>query len=112
VLEALCRHAGTGSRVYSVPLGLAVAAMRLTSALGLSPLGPYHSLMYGRSLYFDVSRAKRELGWSARWSNDEMLCESYDWYRAHKAEIMAAKDASPHRSALKQGVLALVRRLS
>lgn len=112
VLEALCRHAGTGSKVYSVPMGLAVAAMRLTSALGLSPLGPYHSLMYGRSLYFDVSKAKRELGWSSRWSNDEMLCQSYDWYRAHKAEVLAAKDASPHRSALKQGVLALVRRLS
>lgn len=112
VLEALCRHAGTGSRVYAVPMGLAIAAMRVTSALGLSPLGPYHSLMYGRSLYFDVSKAKRELGWSARWSNDEMLCQSYDWYRAHKAEIMRAKGASPHRSALKQGVLALLRRVS
>ncbi|MCC6763046.1 MAG: NAD-dependent epimerase/dehydratase family protein [Deltaproteobacteria bacterium] len=112
VLEALCRHAGTGSRVYAVPMGLATAAMRLTSALGLSPLGPYHSLMYGRSLYFDVGKAKRELAWSSRWSNDEMLCQSYDWYRAHKTEILSAKDASPHRSALKQGVLALVRRLS
>lgn len=112
VLEALCRHAGTGSRVYSVPMGLAVAAMRVTGALGLSPLGPYHSLMYGRSLYFDVAKAKRELGWRARWSNDEMLCQSYDWYRAHKAEIMNVEGASPHRSALKQGVLALLRRLS
>ncbi len=111
-LEALCRHAATGSRVYSVPMGLAVAAMRATSALGLSPLGPYHSLMYGRSLYFDVSRAKRELGWSAQWSNDEMICQSYDWYRAHKAAVLATTDASPHRSAIKQGVLALVRRLS
>ncbi len=111
-LEALCAHAGTGSRVYSLPMGLAVGAMRLTSALRLSPLGPYHSLMYGRSLYFDVARAKAELGWRARWSNDEMICESYDWYVAHKAEIAAASDASPHRSAIKQGVLALVRRFS
>ena len=86
--------------------------MRLTSALGLSPLGPYHSLMYGRSLWFDVGRAKRELGWSARWSNAEMICESYDWYRAHKTAIASATAASPHRSAIKQGVLALVRRLS
>ncbi len=111
-LEALCRHAGTGSRVHSVPMGLAVAAMRLTSALGLSPLGPYHSLMYGRSLWFDVSRAKRELGWSARWSNEDMICESYDWYRAHRAAVLSASEGSPHRSAIKQGVLALMRRLS
>src|SRR6185295_4815943 len=39
-LEALCRHAGTGSRVYSLPMGLAAAAMKAASALGLSPLGP------------------------------------------------------------------------
>jgi nucleoside-diphosphate-sugar epimerase len=39
-LEALCAHAGTGSRVISVPKGLAVAAMQAPSWLGLSPLGP------------------------------------------------------------------------
>ena len=111
-LEALCRHAGTSSRVYSVPMGLAVAAMRLTSTLGLSPLGAYHSLMYGRSLWFDVARAKRELGWSARWSNEEMICESYDWYRAHRSAVLQGSDGSPHRSAVRQGVLGLVRRLS
>ncbi len=111
-LEALCSHAGTGSRVYSVPMGLAVAAMKLTSALGISPLGPYHSLMYGRSLYFDIGRAKRELGWRPRWSNAEMICESYDWYLRHKGELTQATTASPHRSAVKQGVLNVLRRLS
>src|SRR6185295_5166737 len=63
VLEQLCAHAGTGSKVRSVPMKPAVAFMRLTSALGMSPLGAYHALVYGRSLYFDISKAKRELGW-------------------------------------------------
>jgi nucleoside-diphosphate-sugar epimerase len=108
-LEALCAHAGTGSRVYSLPMGLAVAAMKLTSALGLSPLGPYHALMYGRSLYFDVGRAERELHWHPQWSNAEMICESYDWYVEHKQEIIRASGRSPHRSAMRQGILALVR---
>jgi nucleoside-diphosphate-sugar epimerase len=111
-LEALCVHAGTGSTVYSLPMGLAVAAMKLTSALRLSPLGPYHSLMYGRSLYFDISRAKADLQWQPRWSNAEMICQSYDWYRAHKAQIVHAAGHSPHRSAVKAGILALVKRLS
>jgi len=111
-LEALCAHAGTGSSVYSLPMGLATAAMRFTSALRLSPLGPYHSLMYGRSLYFDISRAKRELGWQPRWSNEQMICESYDWYIAHKEQIAGTSGASPHRSAVKQGVLALLKYLS
>ena len=58
VLEDLCEYAGTGSKVVSVPMGLAVAGMNITSKLGLSPLGPYHSLMYGRSMYFDISKAE------------------------------------------------------
>jgi nucleoside-diphosphate-sugar epimerase len=111
-LEALCAHAGTGSRVYSVPMGLAVAAMKLTSALGISPLGPYHSLMYGRSLYFDVGRAKRELAWQPKWSNAEMICDSYDWYLRHKESLIGATTGSPHRSAVQQRVLNVLRRLS
>src|SRR6185369_17988109 len=56
LLEALVRHAGTGSRVVSVPARPAVVLMRLTSRLGISPLGAYHALMYGESMYFDTSR--------------------------------------------------------
>jgi nucleoside-diphosphate-sugar epimerase len=111
-LEALCAHAGTGSTVYSLPMGLAVAAMKLTSTLRLSPLGPYHSLMYGRSLYFDISRPKAELGWQPRWSAAEMICESYDWYLAHKQQVLQCAGTSAHRSAVKQGILALVKQLS
>jgi nucleoside-diphosphate-sugar epimerase len=110
-LEALVRHAGTGSRVRSVPMPLAVAAMHVTSRLGLSPLGPYHALMYGRSLYFDTSRAERELGFRARHSNVQMICESYDWYVAHRAEVLAQAGGSHHRSAVRQGALELFSRL-
>ena len=111
MLEALCRHAGTGSRVKSVPMLPAVLAMKLTSALGLSPLGPYHALMYGRSMYFDLGRITRELGWRPRYSNDEMLIESYEWYLANRERVLATTGASLHRSPVRQGALALVRRL-
>ena len=111
-LEALCAHAGTGSRVVSVPKGLAVAAMKGTALVGLSPLGPYHWLMYGESLWFDVSRVKAELGWQPRWSNKEMMCQSYDWYLRHKTSVLAPGSRSAHRSALRQGALALLKRLT
>ena len=110
-LEALCRHAGTGSKVRSVPMTPALLAMKLTSAIGLSPLGPYHALMYGRSMYFDFGRITRELGWAPRYSNDEMFIESYEWYLANRERVLASSGASLHRSAVKQGVLGLLRRL-
>lgn len=107
-LEALCRHAGTGSKVVGVPAAPAVAMMRVTSRLGVSPLGAYHALMYGRAMYFDVSRTKRELDWSARFSNEEMFADSYDWYLRHRGEVLGRTDASHHRSPVRQGVLAAV----
>jgi nucleoside-diphosphate-sugar epimerase len=110
-LEALCRFAGTGSRVRSIPFWPAVAAMKVTSALGLSPLGSYHALMYGRPMYFDIGLARRELGWSPRYSNDEMLISSYSWYLEHREQVLNSPYASVHRSAVKQGVLALIPRL-
>jgi nucleoside-diphosphate-sugar epimerase len=110
-LEALCAHAGTGSRVRSVPMRPAVWAMQATSALGLSPLGPYHALMYGRSLYFDITKARTELQWQPRYSNEEMLIQSYEWYVRNRQQVFNTPGASRHRSAVRQGILGLVKRL-
>jgi len=110
MLEGLIAHAGTKSRVRSVPMRAAILAMNAAGALGLSPLGPYHSLMYGRSMYFDISTAMRELNWAPRYNSLEMFCESYDWYCAHRESIPSGFGSrSKHQSAIKQGVLALLR---
>ena len=52
--------------------------------LGLTPFAPYHWLMYGQSMWFDIDHARAELNWQPRYSNDEMLAESYDWYVANR----------------------------
>lgn len=108
-LENLCAHAKTGSRVRSVPMKPAVAMMNFTSALGLSPLGAYHAMMYGRSLYFDITKAQRELNWQPRFSTDQMFAQSYDWYLANRETILRSHGASHHRSAVKQGILSLMK---
>ena len=111
VLEHLCARAKTGSRVRSVPMTPAVFFMKTTSTLGLSPLGAYHALMYGRSMYFDIGKAQRELDWQPRFSNNEMFVQSYEWYLANREKILHATGASHHRSAVKQGILALAKHL-
>jgi nucleoside-diphosphate-sugar epimerase len=107
-IEGLIRHAGTESRVVSVPMGPAVWMMELTSRAGLSPLAPYHSLMYGRSMYFDISQVRRDLSFAPKWGNIDMFCQSYDWYVAHRAEVLSRRGASHHRSPVKQGALRAV----
>jgi nucleoside-diphosphate-sugar epimerase len=108
-LQHLCNYAGTGSKVKSLPMWPMVAAMNLSAALGISPLSAYHASMYGRSFYFDIAKAHTRLGWSPRYSNNEMLVESYEWYLANRAAVLASTGtASHHRSAVEQGALKLL----
>lgn len=108
-LEALIAHAGTKSRVRSVPKTPAVLGMNATNRLGLSPLGTYHALMYGEEMYFDVCKAERELSWQARYSNAEMFAHAYDWYIENRDRVRAAKGVSHHRSPVRQRILNLVK---
>lgn len=110
-LQGLIDHAKTGSHVRSVPAWPAQLGMRITSMIGLSPLGMYHSIMYGHSLYFDITKAKKELNYLPSYSNVDMFCETYDWYVRNHDTIMQTTGESFHRSPVKQGVLSIVGRL-
>lgn len=69
LLQAAIDHAGTKSQIKSIPMWPTTIAANLASALGLALLGRYHLLMYGRSMYFDISKAQRELGYAPEYSN-------------------------------------------
>ena len=60
---------------------------------------------------FDITKAQTELGWKPRFSNNEMFVQSYDWYLQNREAILRSHGASHHRSAVKQGVLSLVKHL-
>jgi nucleoside-diphosphate-sugar epimerase len=110
-LEALVEHAGTGSRVVSLPVRPARAAMRTLARLGMAPFAPYHWLLYGESLWFDTTRARAELGWEATQSNEAMMKESYEWFLAHRHALDTVQ-GSHHQSPAKMGLLRVFRRLS
>jgi nucleoside-diphosphate-sugar epimerase len=106
LLAALIRHSRSRSRIKSLPMAPMELVMGLTSRIGLSPLGPYHALMYGRELYFNISDAVRELGYAPRYSNEDAICQSYDWYMANRERIRF-DGVSRHKSAVRKGVLRL-----
>jgi nucleoside-diphosphate-sugar epimerase len=103
-LESLCRHAGTGSRVRSLPAKPAAALMKAAAAAHLAPFAPYHWLMYSKSLWFDIEHVRVALDWRPVWSNEEMLADSYDWFLANRAGTADA-GRSAHRTTAKQGAL-------
>ena len=111
-LSALIVHSEKNSKITSLPSKIIVPLMNLASYLRLSPLGSYHSAMYGKSLYFDTSKAEKELKWIPKYSNIDMIKESYDWYLKNRNELLNNKaQKSLHKSTVKQGILYIVGKL-
>lgn len=110
-LQALVDHAATGSRVRSLPSGLAQAAMRAGAATGLLPFVPYHWLLYGESLWFDTTMARTELGWEPRHSNVSAVIESYEWFLQHRRGEGLSKRGSHHQSPVRLGLLEALKRI-
>lgn len=107
-LESLCRHAGTGAQVRSLPARATSLAMHGAASLGLAPFAPYHWIMYSKSLWFDIDHARDALGWQPKFSNEEMFASSYDWFIENRA-ITESEGASHHRTTAKQGALRAVK---
>jgi nucleoside-diphosphate-sugar epimerase len=103
-LQALVDHAPTGSRVRSLPVAPARFTMRTLASLGLAPFAPYHWLLYSESLYFDVTKARTELGWEPQHSNASMVIESYEWFLAHRYESDDSA-RSHHQSPVRMGLV-------
>lgn len=111
-LENLCEYAATGSKVYSLPLLPIEILMNITSKIRLIPLSPYHSLMYGRSLYFNIDKAKKELGFLPKYTTNEMFRESYDWFINNHQSIKIDEKVSAHRKPVKEALLKVLRWIS
>ena len=97
--------------VKSVPVAPVQWMLAAAGKLGGSPLGPYHYMAYGKSNYFDISDAVKELDWHPKYSNEEMMISSYEWYLENREDVLNSRWASPHKSAVKQGILRFLVRL-
>jgi nucleoside-diphosphate-sugar epimerase len=96
-LVGLCRHAGTGACVVTLPAATARVA-GAASAVGLAPLAAWHTRTYAHSNYVEVADLIAA-GWSPTQSNLDILCRAYD---AHNGDD---RSSSVHRRGLDGGVL-------
>ncbi|MBI3289453.1 MAG: NAD-dependent epimerase/dehydratase family protein [Elusimicrobia bacterium] len=110
-LGSLIAHAGTPSRLCSIPPWFARAALGTLDALRLSPLVDLHYKTPHKPFYFDIGKARRLLGYAPRQSNAQMLAEAYDWYLQNRASY-SSRYGKTHRSALKQGLLKILHAVS
>ena len=109
-LEGLIAHAGSSSRLRPVPARAAELALRALELAHLSPLAEWHYRTAHRDSYVDVSKAQRLLGFASRLSNEQALCETYDWYLENRESL--AGSGVTHRVPWDQRALGVLKRLS
>ena len=110
-LENLIGYANSRSQVLSLPKTFTIRTLQMLDLMRLSPLAPYHYLTYHKPFCFDVEHVV-QLGWKPRYSNDEMLRETYDSFLAEADNVSPASTLSPHRKKVNESILWLLRKLS
>jgi|ERR1700690_1750909 nucleoside-diphosphate-sugar epimerase len=112
IYQYVIDHAGSRSRVSSLPKAPAILAMKLAYHLGVSPLGPYHYKMIAEDFLFDTAHIKQSLGWSPTMTNEQMLLKSYEYYHSNRDAIGARQNVSDHRKPADMGIIRLLKWIS
>ena len=95
-----------------VPARPAEVALRALELARLSPLAEWHYRTAHRDSYVDVSKAQRLLGFAPRLSNEQALCETYDWYLENLCDPRTRRVGLTHRVPWDQRALGVLKRLS
>ena len=85
------------SKIISLPVLPTQIALSILEFFNLSPLVAWHYKTFPVDSYVSVEKAKKVLNFKATKSNDDILTESYDWYKAHRKEFIG-KQGTTHRT--------------
>lgn len=110
-LGALIAHAGSRSKIKSLPVPLTIGTLTVLDKLRLSPLGPWHYLTYHKPFYFDIKPTMDALGWKPKYGNVEILTQAYDWFMAAD-RTSKESGTSFHKKPVRQGILRLLKKFA
>jgi nucleoside-diphosphate-sugar epimerase len=79
-LQGLCDYSKSGSQVISLNNSFIRPLLRLASILRILPFASYQLNLYSKEIYFDCAESWKELNYHPKYSNQEMLIESYTSY--------------------------------
>jgi hypothetical protein len=107
--QAPIDQAGTGKRVIGTPATLTRLALRVLNQLNLSPLYPWVYETAHKDSYVSVEKLCN-LGWEPKYSNQDALVETYNWYLDNYEEP-EDKTGKDHRVAWDQGALEVIKKI-
>jgi nucleoside-diphosphate-sugar epimerase len=79
-LQKLCDFSNTGSRVIGLNDWLVRPLLKMFSYARLLPFASYQLKLYSKPMYFQSEEDWKQLGYTPKYSNSDMLIESYGHY--------------------------------
>ena len=98
---------GSKSKVLPINRNLCVAPLFILDKLGLSPLSSWHYLSYDWNFHYDLTETFKKLSWRPKYSNVDMICEAFNWYKENRKDLNAS--GSSHRTSVKQKFLKFIK---
>lgn len=95
-LGAVIKYAKSKSSIIKLPTLPSQIMLGILEMLNLSPIAAWHYKTMPVDSYISIKKAEKLLKWSPKKSNEELLIESYDWYKKHRSEIIN-KIGTTHR---------------
>lgn len=93
-ISVLIRMAGSVSPVFSVPSAIVRPGFEIVRALGLSPVAPEHFYFTLSDCVYDISKARKMLGYDPKTESVQAAFEAYQSYIAARRAPLKRKVAS------------------
>jgi nucleoside-diphosphate-sugar epimerase len=106
--QAVLDKAGFNKKIIPLPKWPIIWTLRILEALKLSPLYKWIYETAAEDSFVSIDKAKRILGWSPRYSNQDALIRNYEWYIQNQAQFKGSSGVS-HRIPWKQGLLGVAK---
>jgi len=106
--QSVLDAAGHGKRIIGFPAAPVVLTLRALEKLKLSPLYPWIYETASKDSFVSIDKARQQLGWQPRYSNQDALVRNYKWYLEHADEYSQVTGIT-HRAPWKQKALKWVK---
>ena len=87
-LGSVIKYAESKSKIIKLPTIPSQIMLGILEMLNLSPIAAWHYKTMPVDSYISTKKAEELLNWKSQKSNEELLIESYRWYKEHRSEII------------------------
>lgn len=94
LLEEIIKRVESKSKIHSINSKLVILCYEILNLLGISPVAKEHFYFSLHDCVYDITKAKKLLGYNPKKTSPDAVIETLNYYRKHKKEMRKRKIAN------------------